>query len=80
MAITISSFKQVVGGGKPYDFQIMGESTDQKPCEVNGNPITVNSLFFELDTGDFYYMKSVGGGMEKVTLIEEQTVGEEGNA
>ena len=30
--------------------QITGESTDEKPMNAG-----VNSLFLELDTGDFYY-------------------------
>lgn len=40
----------------------MGESTDTKPTE----DISVNTLYLELDTGDFYYFdgttwKKVGG-------------------
>lgn len=33
------------------DYELKGLSTDTKPTEN----IAVNSLFFELDTGDFYY-------------------------
>ena len=41
--------------------EFMGLSTDDKPTEVG-----VNSLFLELDTGDFYYFdgeewQKVGG-------------------
>ena len=32
-------------------YEISGESTDTKPSEKIG----VNSMFLELDTGDFYY-------------------------
>lgn len=36
-------------------FDLSGLSTDTKPTEINGFPIGTNSLFLELDTGDFYY-------------------------
>lgn len=52
MAITLN------GANADY----MGESTDTKPTE----DISVNTLYLELDTGDFYYFngttwKKVGG-------------------
>ena len=40
-----------------YDYK--GLSTDTKPTDC-----AVNSLFFELDTGDFYYFN--GSAWEKV--------------
>lgn len=52
--VTIHGINNVDGDSlKSYEF--CGLSTDQKPVEVNGNVIEVNSLFLELDTGDFYY-------------------------
>lgn len=33
-----------------YEFEYKGLSTDQKPLGC-----AINSLFLELDTGDFYY-------------------------
>ena len=33
------------------NYEFMGLSTDDKPTE----DVNVNSLFLELDTGDFYY-------------------------
>ena len=45
------------------NYEFMGLSTDDKPTE----DVNVNSLFLELDTGDFYYFdgtdwNKVGGG------------------
>lgn len=37
------------------DYDIKGLSTDTKPTTIKGAPIGVNSLFFEVDTGDFYF-------------------------
>ena len=37
------------------EFQFSGLSTDDKPTEWHGFPVGENSLFFEEDTGDFYY-------------------------
>ena len=42
--ITVNDCRQAMA----YDY--MGLSTDEKPTDC-----AVNSLFFELDTGDFYY-------------------------
>ena len=54
MAITLEAIKNVDGDSvKEYDFK--GLSTDTKPSTWQGNNIEVNSLFLELDTGDFYY-------------------------
>ena len=63
MAITIHSISNVDGDAeKTYEF--CGLSTDTKPTEVDGKDIEVNSLFLELDTGDFYYFD--GSGWSKV--------------
>lgn len=54
MAITLNAIKNVDGDSvKEYDFK--GLSTDSKPTEWEGQDIEANSLFWELDTGDFYY-------------------------
>ena len=45
MAVTINDWRY----GKEKEYK--GLSGDPKPTEETG----VNSLFFELDTGDFYY-------------------------
>jgi len=44
-----------------YSPDLRGESTDEKPLDV-----AVNTMFLELDTGDFYYFdgeewQKVGG-------------------
>lgn len=65
MAITIHSISNVDGDAeKTYEF--CGLSTDSKPTEVDGKDIEVNSLFLELDTGDFYYLASSYDGWVKV--------------
>lgn len=48
--ITINQKNRILGH-EPYDTEYKGLSTDEKPSEN----IAVNSLFLELDTGDFYY-------------------------
>lgn len=55
MAITINDIKNT-DGTEELDFEFKGLSTDTKPTsEFGGFKIAVNSLFLELDTGDFYY-------------------------
>ena len=54
------------------DYQLKGLSTDVKPT----TGIAVNSLFLELDTGDFYYFdgeawQPVGGSGEDQQSEEE---------
>lgn len=51
-----------------------GLSTDEKPTEN----VPINSLFLELDTGDFYYAESQGskGEPTKNVLISEQSISE----
>lgn len=56
--ITVHSMKKVTDGGEPYDFELIGLSTDTKPSTINGYEIGVNSHFLEADTGDFYYFSS----------------------
>lgn len=50
------------------DYQIKGLSTDTKPTAG----IAVNSLFLELDTGEFYYFD--GEGWQIVGGSEEEEV------
>ena len=53
--VTVFSKSYVQGTGK-CDFTFKGINSDQKPIlEVGGDAIADNSLFIELDTGDFYY-------------------------
>lgn len=47
--------KSNVDGDKEYHYEFSGLSTDSKPTEFKGEDVEVNSLFLELDTGDFYY-------------------------
>ena len=52
--VTIHGITNVDGDStKSYEF--CGLSTDEKPTEVDGKPIEANSLFLELNTGNFYY-------------------------
>ena len=53
MAITVHQIENSFGEVTEYDFK--GLSTDDKPTEYDGFPVGVNSLFLELDTGNFYY-------------------------
>ena len=53
--ITIDCIKNT-DGTEDLDFDFKGLSTDTKPTgEFGGREIAVNSLFLELDTGEFYY-------------------------
>lgn len=49
--VTLNDCRQ----GNDHDYK--GKSTDEKPTEGVG----VNSLFLELDTGDFYYFDGENG-------------------
>ena len=52
--VTINAIKNL-DGDKELSYDFKGLSTDSKPTEWNGKDIEVNSMFLELDTGDFYY-------------------------
>lgn len=68
--VTINNLKNLVGASQPDDCEFKGLSTDEKPTWC-----AANSLFLELDTGDFYYLKSQGGSSTtRETLIEEQSL------
>ena len=43
--------------GSAY-FELAGLSTDAKPSSFQGYNVAYNSLFFEQDTGDFYYFSN----------------------
>jgi len=73
--ISVHSMKRPMIGGQPYAFEFKGLSTDTKPSTWGGNDVGVNSLFFEQDTGDFYYLEQAGEHrIEKVTYAERQEV------
>lgn len=60
--VTISNIKNPTAGGdnNAMDYDFKGLSTDTKPTDGVG----VNSMFLELDTGDFYYFDN--GEWQKV--------------
>lgn len=74
MAVTVYAQRRVIGTNR-YDYDLKGLSTDPKPSQIYGIDIVENSLFLEMDTGDFYYLKSQGS-TQWVELIAEQTVEE----
>ena len=77
MAVTVYAQRRVIGTNR-YDYDLKGLSTDPKPSQIYGIDIVENSLFLEMDTGDFYYLKSQGS-TSRETLIEEQSfTGNEG--
>ena len=53
MAVTVHKIENSFNEMTEYDLK--GLSTDDKPLEIDGFPVGVNSLFLELDTGNFYY-------------------------
>lgn len=52
--ITLHAMRNV-DGDKLYAYDFIGLSTDAKPTFWGGRLIEANSLFFEVDTGKFYY-------------------------
>ena len=64
MAVTINRSENL-GSNVVYEYS--GLSTDTKPSDV-----PVNTLFLELDTGDFYYF----GGTDWTKVGEAPTVEE----
>lgn len=52
--ITLHAIRNV-DGDRNFEYDFKGLSTDSKPTEWGGKSIEQNSLFLELDTGDFYY-------------------------
>ena len=53
MAVTVHKIENSFNEMTEYDLK--GLSTDDKPLEIDGFPVGVNSLFLELDTDTFYY-------------------------
>ena len=47
--------KSNVDGDNVCHYEFSGLSTDTKPTTYEGRVIEENSLFLELNTGDFYY-------------------------
>lgn len=69
--VTLSKQTIIVGTNK-FDYDINGLSTDEKPFKINGVPIGENSIFFELDTGDFYYLKQQGSSTTtRISFLNE---------
>ena len=66
-----------VDGDRKYAYDFCGLSTDEKPTSWGGREIEDNSLFLELDTGDFYYFSD--GAWSKVGSGSEPTDGYEIN-
>ena len=60
---------------RELEYHFTGLSTDEKP---NSKRVAVNSLFLELDTGDFYYLKSpfVEGTETKEDIYDGVLTGE----
>ena len=56
--ITINRPKKPINGNESYDFELKGLSTDEKPIAVDGYAVGENSIFFEVDTGNFYYFSA----------------------
>lgn len=59
-----------------WEYHFTGLSTDEKPQDEK---VALNSLFWELDTGDFYYLRQqkTQGGLgvlfEKTTIEQEDS-------
>lgn len=71
MAITIHGINNIDGDAtKNYEF--CGLSTDSKPTMIDGKPVEVNSLFWELNTNTFYYLKTASSTTDVV--FNEQTI------
>lgn len=67
MAVSSNPIKKIGGGPEPfYDYKFKGLSTDEKPTEN----VPSNSLFWELDTDEYYYFNK---GSKEVIFIEEYT-------
>lgn len=58
--VTIANIKTPIAKttNNPPDYDLKGLSTDAKPT----NNIAINSLFFEMDTGNFYYFNGTSWG------------------
>ena len=64
----------IISGTNKFDYKLKGLSTDEKPSKINGVNIGENSLFLEMDTGDFYYLKQQGSSStERKEVLEETT-------
>lgn len=71
MAVKVHWF-QIEPNLKEYEYEFTGLSTDEKPKDER---VALNSLFLELDTGDFYYLKQAASSSTiKDTLLQNETV------
>lgn len=52
--VTLHAMRNV-DGDKLYAYDFCGLSTDEKPQTYGGKDLEANSMFLELDTGDFFY-------------------------
>lgn len=69
MAVKVHWF-QIEPNLKEYEYQFTGLSTDEKPQDER---VAANSLFLELDTGDFYYLKQAASSSTETLLSETIT-------
>lgn len=67
--ITVYAYKKEPNKDENY-YEYLGLSTDTKSQDEK---VAVNSLFFELDTGDFYYLETPAKSGEKEVLIPQQS-------
>lgn len=70
MAVKVHWF-QIEPNLKEYEYKFTGLSTDEKPQDER---VALNSLFLELDTGDFYFLKqAASSSTTKDAIVEENT-------
>lgn len=75
MEVVLYGYVNPCGTNNGAIFYLGGDSNSTKPETWGGSSVGEGSLFLELDTGDFYYLKSQGS-TQWVELIAEQTVEE----
>ena len=68
MAVKVHWF-QIEPNLKEYEYEFTGLSTDEKPQDER---VAANSLFLELDTGDFYYCEQAGSSSVIRTEVLEE--------
>ena len=70
MAVKVHWF-QIEPNLKEYEYKFTGLSTDEKPQDER---VALNSLFLELDTGDFYYLKQQASSIQESYTSELFTI------
>lgn len=73
--ITLHAMRNV-DGDKLYAYDFCGLSTDEKPQTYGGKELEANSLFLELDTGDFYYLETPAQSGEEVLIPQQSFTGD----